>query len=157
EPRAESPEAAIPRFAEVRGEPPVDADGYRTAPNQENTGWPPGIGFIVGNEACERFSFYGMRAILFVHLVALYGAAGYAETRANELGRASMHLFGAAAYAMPLIGAIIADRFAGKFRTIYYISLFYCLGHAVMSGWESSLTGVGIGLALIAFGAGGSE
>jgi len=31
-------------------------------------GMPPGIPYIVGNEAAERFSFYGMRAILFVFM-----------------------------------------------------------------------------------------
>lgn len=130
-------------------------DGYRTSPDQESTGWPPGIPFIVGNEACERFSYYGMRAILFVHLVALYAATGVAEARSNELARSTMHLFFAGVYALPMLGAIIADRLAGKFRTILYISLFYCAGHAVLSGWEGSLSGVYLGLALIAFGAGG--
>ena len=40
---------------------------YRTAPQQLET-MPPGIPFIVGNEAAERFSFYGMRAILGLYL-----------------------------------------------------------------------------------------
>src|SRR5262249_25181821 len=133
----------------------IDRHGYRTIPDQETKGWPPGIPFIVGNEACERFSYYGMRAILFVHLVALYAAAGQVDSRANELARSTMHLFFAGVYALPMIGAIIADRMTGKFRTIMYISLFYCAGHAVLSGWESSLTGIYVGLALIAIGAGG--
>ena len=43
-------------------------------PSEDNTppsiasqswrGWPPQIFYIMGNEACERFSFYGMRAVL---------------------------------------------------------------------------------------------
>jgi POT family proton-dependent oligopeptide transporter len=36
---------------------------YRTAP-APTTGMPPGIPYIVGNEAAERYSYYGMRAIL---------------------------------------------------------------------------------------------
>ena len=52
------------------------SDGYRTTPDHENTGWPPGVPYIVGNEVCERFSFYGMRAILKVHLVALFARPG---------------------------------------------------------------------------------
>jgi POT family proton-dependent oligopeptide transporter len=144
-----------PLVAALHGPTDNSHDGYRTSPDQESTGWPPGIPFIVGNEACERFSYYGMRAILFVHLVALYTATGVAEARSNELARSTMHLFFAGVYALPMLGAIIADRFAGKFRTILYISLFYCAGHAVLSGWEGSLSGVYLGLALIAFGAGG--
>jgi POT family proton-dependent oligopeptide transporter len=154
EPGSDAITAAPDSIARSKTDPAVDAHGFRTVPDQETKKWPPGIPFIVGNEACERFSYYGMRAILFVHLVALYSVS-YAEERANELSRSTMHLFFAAVYALPMIGAIIADRFAGKFRTILYISLFYCAGHAVLSGWESSLTGIYVGLALIAFGAGG--
>lgn len=134
---------------------PLSEEGYRTVPDHETTGWPPGIPYIVGNEVCERFSFYGMRAILTVHLMALYMAAGLSETAANEQSRGAFHLFVAAVYALPMIGAIIADRLAGKYRTILYISLFYCLGHAALSIWENNLSGVYLGLALIAFGSGG--
>jgi proton-dependent oligopeptide transporter, POT family len=155
EPKGEVTSAAIPSIAGSDIALILDKHGYRTAPDQKTTGWPPGIPFIVGNEACERFSYYGMRAILFVHLVALYTAAGEIEGRANELARSTMHLFFAGVYALPMLGAIISDRLAGKFRTILYISLFYCAGHAVLSGWERSLSGIYLGLALIAFGAGG--
>src|SRR3954453_6745692 len=48
--------------------------GYRTTPDQDNPGWPAGVPYIVGNELCERFSFYGMRAILKGHLVTLFTA-----------------------------------------------------------------------------------
>jgi POT family proton-dependent oligopeptide transporter len=130
-------------------------EGYRTSPDQETTAWPSGIPYIIGNEACERFSYYGMRAILFVHLVALYAAAGEAQGHSNELARYTTHLFFAGVYALPMIGAIIADRLAGKFKTILYLSLFYCLGHAALSLWENWLSGIYIGLTLIALGAGG--
>src|SRR4051812_9758233 len=78
--------------------PPTDANGYRTAPDHFNTGWPAGVPYIVGNEACERFSFYGMRAILYVHLVSLYTAA--AVTDASASATATYHLFVAAVYAL---------------------------------------------------------
>jgi POT family proton-dependent oligopeptide transporter len=133
--------------------PPTDANGYRTAPDHANTGWPAGVPFIVGNEACERFSFYGMRAILYVHLVSLYTAAAVTDASANAT--ATYHLFVAAVYALPMIGALMADRWAGKYRTIFYLSLVYCLGHAVLSGGENYLWGVYLGLALIAVGSGG--
>ncbi len=44
---------------------------YLTAPLKMTT-MPPGIPYIIGNEAAERFSFYGMRAILYVYIVGLY-------------------------------------------------------------------------------------
>jgi hypothetical protein len=36
---------------------PLSPDGYRTAPDQHTTAFPPGVPYIVGNEVCERFSF----------------------------------------------------------------------------------------------------
>src|SRR4051812_45509193 len=73
---------------------PLDTsvDGYRTAPDHTNPGWPPGVPFIVGNEACERFSFYGMRAILYVHLVSLYAVAAVSEDAAKASATATVHL-----------------------------------------------------------------
>jgi POT family proton-dependent oligopeptide transporter len=44
----------------------LSADGYRTTPDHQTTGWPPGVRYIIGNEACERFSFYGLRAYYYV-------------------------------------------------------------------------------------------
>ena len=34
---------------------------YLTAPDPNETGWPKGVKYIIGNEGCERFSFYGMK------------------------------------------------------------------------------------------------
>jgi POT family proton-dependent oligopeptide transporter len=127
---------------------------YRTAPDQEATAWPPGIPYIIGNEACERFSFYGMRAILYVHLVALYLAAGLV-TASEEMATYVTHLFMAGVYALPMIGALVADRFAGKYRIILYLSLVYCAGTAVLALTGHQLMGVYVGLALIAVGSGG--
>ena len=39
-------------------------------------GFPPQIKYIVGNEACERFSYYGMRAILMLYMVAAVADGG---------------------------------------------------------------------------------
>ena len=44
----------------------------RTEPAHDNKGWPTGIPYIIGNEGCERFSYYGMKAILFVYITGLY-------------------------------------------------------------------------------------
>ena len=117
---------------------------------------PRGIGFIIGNEGCERFSFYGMRAILTEHLMGLYGQTLHlGATDAKNAATADYHLFTAAAYALPMIGAILADRLLGKYRTIFWLSLVYCLGHAVLALGEESIGGMHLGLALIAVGSGG--
>lgn len=135
---------------------------WRTSPDHENTGWPKGVPYIVGNEACERFSFYGMRAILTVHLVALYAMmGGYTADEADAAATEGYHLFVGAVYAFPMLGAMLADRYWGKYRTIFWLSLLYCVGHGVLaiadipSDPETRLNLVYLGLAFIAVGAGG--
>ena len=120
---------------------------YRTAPSAEEQGWPSGVRYIVGNEGCERFSYYGMSAILYTYIVALHGSEDFATS--------IVHLFASGVYAFPLIGAVIADRLLGKYHTILWFSLLYCLGHFVLSMTEGSMTGLYVGLSLIAVGAGG--
>ncbi len=109
---------------------------------------PPQTKFIVGNEACERFSFYGMRAILTLYCtnVLLMNKA-----QATEVG----HLFNMAVYFLPLLGAWIADHWWGRYRTILLISLVYCLGNATLAFSVGSPLGLYAGILLIAIGAGG--
>jgi len=128
---------------------------YLTAPDPNETGWPKGVKYIIGNEGCERFSFYGMRAILQVHLTVLFAATGMLEEAAGDSAQHMYHLFVAATYALPMVGAIISDRLLGKYTTILWLSLVYCLGHAVLAVGENSIGGMWIGLALIAIGSGG--
>jgi POT family proton-dependent oligopeptide transporter len=117
---------------------------------------PPQIPFIIGNEACERFSFYGMRNILTVFLIDWLlknhvPAQGDREARA----KAVFHLFVFGVYFTPLLGGFLADRFLGKYRTVLYISVLYCLGHACLAMFSGDRTGFYVGLALIALGSGG--
>ena len=128
---------------------------YLTAPDPNQTGWPKGVKYIIGNEGCERFSFYGMRAILQVHLTGLFLTTGMLEKAAGDSAQHMYHLFVAATYALPMVGAIISDRLLGKYQTILSLSLVYCLGHAVLAVGENSIGGMWLGLALIAIGSGG--
>lgn len=140
---------------------PLSPEGYRTTPDQVTTAWPPGIPYIVGNEACERFSFYGMKAILYAHLTTLYVLAGQLDETAKDLATSTTHLFNAGVYALPMIGAIMADRLLGKYKTILYVSIIYCAGHGVLAFVDSvesaqqKLNIMYLGLALIAIGSGG--
>ena len=128
---------------------------YLTAPDPNETGWPKGVKYIIGNEGCERFSFYGMKSILQVHLTTLFVAGGMYEQLGEENAQEMVHLFVAGVYAFPMIGAIIADRLLVKYHTILWLSLVYCLGHLVLSIGENSIGGMAIGLGLIAIGSGG--
>ncbi len=128
---------------------------YRTAPDPSERGWPKGISYIIGNEGCERFSFYGMKAILFVYIAHLLREGGLGPDLAEKQALEVVHTFVAGVYALPMIGAVIADRFWGKYPTIVWLSLVYCAGHACLAIFDGNLQGSVAGLVLIAIGSGG--
>lgn len=135
--------------------PGRSVDAFRTAPDETLTGMPPGIPFIIGNEAAERFSFYGMRTILIVFMTQfLMSRAGQRDVMADVDARIVYHNFLSAVYAFPLLGAVIADWFLGKYRTVLILSIVYCFGHLALALDDTRL-GLYLGLALIALGAGG--
>ena len=131
----------------------MSLSSYRTSPDHTDTGWPRGVKYIVGNEGCERFSFYGMKAILYVYLAHLYQLTG--AEGAENLATADVHLFIALTYGLGLIGAILAEKLLGKYKTILWLSIVYCIGHGALAVFEGSMEGTRFGLFLIAVGAGG--
>uniref|UniRef100_A0A8C0ZHC7 Solute carrier family 15 member 1 n=1 Tax=Cyanistes caeruleus TaxID=156563 RepID=A0A8C0ZHC7_CYACU len=72
-------------------------------------GFPLSIFFIVINEFCERFSYYGMKAVLTLYFTRflLWG---------DNFATAIYHAFVALCYLTPILGAIIADSWLGKFK-----------------------------------------
>jgi len=127
---------------------------YRTKPLPIE-GLPPGIPYIIGNEAAERFSYYGMRAVLVVFMSQyLMSPAGYLDPMSEEEAKGYFHLFVSATYFTPILGALLADGWLGKYRTIIVLSLIYCLGHLALA-LDDTRTGLLIGQSLIALGAGG--
>uniref|UniRef100_A0A674D8U3 Solute carrier family 15 member 2 n=1 Tax=Salmo trutta TaxID=8032 RepID=A0A674D8U3_SALTR len=120
------------------------------------TNYPVSISFIVVNEFCERFSYYGMKAVLTLYFI------NYLHWDPN-LSTAVYHAFSSLCYFTPVLGALIADSWLGKFKTIVYLSVVYVLGHIVKS--VGAIPSVGdstihivlsmVGLILIAFGTGG--
>ncbi|MBL9172971.1 MAG: MFS transporter [Verrucomicrobiales bacterium] len=123
------------------------------------TRWPSQIKFIIGNEACERFSFYGMKGILAGYITGevARGALGQSKDRATEW----IHLFIMVSYFTPLLGGYLSDRVWGRYRTILWVSLLYCVGHGVLAlseftaSVDAKIGMLGTGMALIALGAGG--
>ncbi|HEX4607242.1 MAG TPA: MFS transporter [Urbifossiella sp.] len=120
---------------------------------------PRQIAYIIGNEGCERFSFYGMRNILTQFLVssALLFAATQEVSRTEKEAAAKevFHTFVLGVYFFPLLGGWLADRFLGKYRTILYLSLVYCVGQACLALSVADKAGFYVGLFLIALGSGG--
>lgn len=132
----------------------MDREQYRTTPLAIST-MPPGIPYIVGNEAAERFSFYGMRAVLVIFMTRyLLGSDGSLRVMTEAEATSYFHLFEAAAYFCAILGGLLADAFLGKYPTIIWLSLVYCLGHVALAVDETRL-GLFGGLTLIAIGAGG--
>jgi POT family proton-dependent oligopeptide transporter len=127
---------------------------YLTKPAQ-TTGWPKGIPYIIGNEAAERFSYYGMRSILVVFMTQyLMGADGNLAPMNDAEARGWYHIFAQAVYFLPLLGSIVSDGVLGKYKTILSLSIVYCLGHLALALDETRL-GLALGLGLIALGSGG--
>ena len=127
---------------------------YLTAPVSSSK-LPSGIPYIVGNEAAERFSYYGMRAILVVFMTQyMQDSTGASDLLSEEEAKSYYHLFSSAVYFFPVLGAIIADVFWGKYRTIIFLSSLYCLGHFFLA-IDDTRMGLLLGLSLIALGSGG--
>ncbi len=137
---------------------------HRTSPDPTLTTMPPGVPFIIGNELAERFSYYGMRAILVVFMVNyLLDSSGNSDVMGEEEAKTVYHTFTAAAYFFPLLGALLADALWGKYKTILLISLLYCVGHGSLAlmdvgpalGLWDMRPFLYLGLVCIAVGAGG--
>ena len=127
---------------------------YRTGPVPSSS-MPDGIPYIIVNDVAERFSFFGVRAILVIFMTQyLMTSDGVLATYSEQDATSYFHLFTASAYFLPLIGAIVSDAFLGKYRTIIFLSLVYCAGHLSLA-LDDTRIGLFMGLTLIAFGSRG--
>ena len=115
---------------------------------------PRQIPYIIGNEACERFGFYGMRNILTPFLI---GSLLLFAPEAERAGIAKdvFHTFVIGVYFFPLLGGWLSDRWFGKYRTTLWLSLVYCLGFVCLALCTDYRPGFYAGLFLIALGSGG--
>src|SRR5688500_4784672 len=134
---------------------------YATKPPNIST-MPPGVPYIIGNEAAERFSFYGMRSILTVFMTAyLVNRMGQLSPMGDAEARAWFATFVSAVYFLPILGAILADGFLGNCCPIRWLSIIYCVVHLALAFIDTAW-GIGfsyekvlaIGLVLIALGSG---
>lgn len=127
---------------------------FRTTP-VETEKMPPGIPYIVGNEAAERFNFYGLKAILVIYMTKfLMDRSGQLAPMSKEEATGWYHLFVGSNYFFPAMGAIVADAFLGKYRTILWLSILYSIG-CIALAVDHTRFGLAVGLVLIALGAGG--
>uniref|UniRef100_A0A4X2KA96 Solute carrier family 15 member 2 n=1 Tax=Vombatus ursinus TaxID=29139 RepID=A0A4X2KA96_VOMUR len=79
--------------------------------------YPLSIAFIVVNEFCERFSYYGMKAVLTLYFL-------YFLHWSEDTSTSVYHAFSSLCYFTPLLGAVMADSWLGKFRVLSMVGLF---------------------------------
>ncbi|KAM9548733.1 solute carrier family 15 member 2 isoform 3-T3 [Guaruba guarouba] len=144
-------------FISAGDDPPKgDFPVQKKSPKLCGSNYPLSIAFIVVNEFCERFSYYGMRAVLTLYFLSFFHWD-------ENLSTAVYHAFSALCYFTPVVGAIMADSWLGKYRTIIYLSIVYVVGHLIKS--VGAIPSLGnqvvhvilsmVGLFLIALGTGG--
>jgi len=122
--------------------------------------FPSSIPYIIGNEAAERFNYYGLRAILTTFMVAqFYNHSGSTDPNvvqvAEATANAKTHDFVAMSYLLPMFGGMVADWFWGKYKTILWLSLVYACGSIMLALSVDSEVMFTSALMLIALGAGG--
>ncbi|WP_035718863.1 peptide MFS transporter [Gordonia shandongensis] len=115
-------------------------------------GHPRALGTLFGVEMWERFSFYGMQAILayYLYYQAADGGLGFDEGSAKSIVGA----YGGLVYLSTVLGSWIADRLLGSERTLFYSAIVIMAGHISLAAIPG-VPGLTAGLVLVAIGSGG--
>src|SRR6188508_1297835 len=113
-------------------------------------GHPRGLSTLFFTEMWERFSYYGMRALLLLFMTAPVASGGLGFSAAQ--GGAVYGLYTSMVYMMTLPGGWIADRFIGQRRAVLYGGILIAAGHFSMA--VPSLATFYLGLFLIVIGTG---
>src|SRR4051812_3650223 len=109
---------------------------------------PRGLYLLFNVEMWERFSFYGMRAILLLFLVDKVSGFGWSKQDASRLYAAYTGLV----YLTPLLGGILADRVLGTHRAILVGSVLITAGHFCLAFPSSGTFFLGLGLIILGTG-----
>ncbi len=122
------------------------------APGNERTlfGHPRGLATLFFTEMWERFTYYGMRAILVLFLVASVEEGGLGVDDTN--GTAIYGLYTGATYLLSLFGGWIADRLTGAQRALWWGGILIMIGSTLLAVGSAQIFFVG--LVVIVFGVG---
>lgn len=121
-----------------------------TKVKSEVMGHPAGLFILFFTEMWERFSYYGMRALLVLFLVSSTGLGGWEWTNAEALSLYATYT--GLVYITPIIGGILADKFLGYRRAVVLGALLMTLGHAAMAFETEISFYMGLGLLIIGNG-----
>ena len=97
-----------------------------TRKSEEVVGHPRGLFVLFYAEMWERFSYYGMRALLVLYLTKHWL---FADGKANLIYGA----YGALVYITPVLGGIIADRYLGQRKAVIFGGVLLAIGHGLMA------------------------
>lgn len=123
----------------------------KSVPQKGFFGHPKGLFTLFFTEFWERFSYYGMRAILiyFMYDTVANGGLGLDKATATSI----MSIYGSLVYMSGIIGGWISDRLLGTRRTVFYGGILIMLGHIALS-FPGGITMLFISMVLIILGTG---
>ncbi|WP_348669111.1 peptide MFS transporter [uncultured Polaribacter sp.] len=126
----------------------MNAAKYRFEGSEMNNkllmGHPSGLFVLFFTEMWERFSYYGMRAILVLFLTSALIDGGWAWSREDALGLYGTYTM--LVYFSPILGGWLADKYFGYRNAIVWGALIMALGHAAMAFDTPWSLYIGIGL-----------
>ena len=117
---------------------------------KEMFGHPVGLYILFFTEMWERFSYYGMRAILVLYIASSLEDGGLGWTKVNALVLYGWYTM--LVYVMSIPGGIIADKFLGQKKTVLYGGLILIAGHSILA--VETMWAFYSGLVLIILGVG---
>jgi POT family proton-dependent oligopeptide transporter len=93
---------------------------------EEFLGHPKGVYVCFFTEMWERFSFYGMKALLLLYLIQHHKFG-------DRVGLDVLGAYGGLVYCLPVFGGMLADRWLGMRKAVIFGGLLLCLGHFGMA------------------------
>ena len=127
------------------------SDSTKSMFDSKVMGHPAGLFVLFFTEMWERFSYYGMRAILVLFLMSAVGIGGWDWTSKQAL--ALYGTYTAMVYLTPILGGYLADNFIGYRKAVIYGAIIMTLGHASMAiEFAHMFLYIGIGLLIIGNG-----
>jgi POT family proton-dependent oligopeptide transporter len=128
----------------------VNGTAAAPAAGRELFGQPRGLATLFFTEMWERFTYYGMRAILVLFLVAAVDQGGLGID--DRTGSAIYGLYTSATYLLSLVGGWIADRLTGAQRAVWWGGILIMAGNTLLAIGSTGL--FFFGLLVIVFGVG---
>ncbi len=135
--------------SEIAAEVAIEAQRHPTPPGGDVMGHPKGLYYLFFAELWERFSFYGMRALLTLYLAdELFSDLTNGKDVAYEIYAA----YGSLVYFTPALGGMIADRLIGHKNSIMLGGILMCIGHFTMAFESHSIFYLSLGLLIVGNG-----